>query len=195
MIGTVRRYRFTVDQYHRMGEARIFSPDCRVELIDGEIFKMSPINPWHAGVVNRLTHRLITALGDRAVVHVQNPTIVDRRSEPEPDLMLLRPRADFYGTAHPTPEDALLVVEVAHTSLAHDQRRKLPLYARTGVREVWIVNRQADAVDVFRGPSPRGYQDHVRHGRGQDVAPAAFPDVRLPASDILGPPPAPDGSG
>jgi Uma2 family endonuclease len=191
MIGAVKRYRFTVDQYHRMGEAGIFSPDCRVELIDGEIFEMSPINPWHSGVVNWLNHRFVTGLGGRAVVHIQNPTIVDRRSEPQPDLMLLTPRADFYRTAHPTPEDALLVIEVAETSLAHDRRRKLPLYARTGVSEVWIVNRRADAIDVFRAPSATGYATPLRRSRGEEVVPAAFPDLRLSVDDILGPPSAP----
>jgi Uma2 family endonuclease len=143
-------------------------------------------------VVNWLNHRFVTGLGGRAVVHVQNPTIVDRRSEPQPDLMLLKPREDFYRTAHPTPEDALLGVEVAHTSLAHDRRRKLPLYARTGLSEVWIVNRRADAVGVSRGPSPQGYRDQFRCGRGEELAPSAFPDLRFSVDDILGSPP-PDG--
>ena len=133
-----------------------------------------------------LVHRFATELSGRAIVHPQNPTIVDRRSELQPDLMLLAPREDFYRTAHPTPADALLVVEVANTSLAHDRRRKLPLYARTGVAEVWIVNRRADAVDVFRDPSPDGYRDQFRRGRGEHVAPSAFPDLRLSVDDILG---------
>ena len=194
MIEAAQRYRFTVDQYHRMDEAGIFSPDCRVELINGEIFEMSPINPWHSGVVNRLTHRFVTGLGDRAVVHVQNPTISDHRSEPQPDVMLLKPRDDFYGTTHPTPEDALLVVEVSETSLAHDRRRKLPLYARVGVVETWIVNRRADAIDVFRDPSPTGYRQQLRRVRGEDIAPAAFPDLRLSVDDILGRPAAPSNN-
>ena len=101
--------------------------------------------------------------------------------------MLLEPREDFYRTAHPTPAEALLVVEVANTSLAHDRRRKLPLYARTGVLEVWIVNRRADAVDVFRGPTHQGYREQFRRGRGDDVSPSAFPDLRLSVDDILGP--------
>jgi Uma2 family endonuclease len=194
MIGTVKRYRFTVEQYHRMGKARIFHPDCRVELINGEIFEMSPIDPWHSGIVNWLTHRFITGLGGRAIVPVQNPTIVDRHSEPQPDLMLVAPREDFYRTAHPTPQDTLLVVEVATTSLGHDRRRKVPLYARTGVPEVWIVNRRADAVDVFRDPSAGGYRDRFRRGRGEYVAPSAFPDLRLSVDELLGPasPPALD---
>ena len=135
-----------------------------------------------------LNHRFSTGLSGRAIVNVQNPTIVDRRSEPQPDLMLLVPREDFYRTAHPTPENALLVVEVANTSLAHDRRRKLPLYARTGVSEVWIVNRRADAVDVFRDPSPDGDRDQFRRGRGEHIAPSAFPDLRLLVDDIIGPP-------
>jgi Uma2 family endonuclease len=180
------RYRFTVDQYHQMAEAGIFHPECRVELIDGEIFEMSPIDPWHSGVVNRLNHRFVTGLGDRAVVHVQNPVGLDARSEPQPDLMLLRPRPDFYGTGHPGPEHAFLLVEVANTSLRHDRGRKLPLYARTGVPEVWIVNRQADAVEIFREPSGRGYRVQDIRRRGQQLAPAAFPDLRLTVDDVLG---------
>ena len=186
MAAAVERYRFTVDQYHRMAEAGIFHPECRVELVDGEIFEMSPIDPWHAGVVNWLTHRFVTSRGERAVVHVQNPVGLDPRSEPQPDLMLLRPREDFYRTQHPGPEHAFLLVEVASTSLRHDRGRKLPLYARTGVPEVWIVNRQADAVEVFRGPSTTGYQEHETRRRGAAIAPAACPDVRLRVADILG---------
>lgn len=180
------RYRFTVEQYHQMGDLGIIDPDCRVELINGEVFVMSPVNPWHAGVVNRLTHRFAAGLAGRAVVHVQNPVVADKRSEPQPDVMLLRPRADFYGTAHPNPEDSLLLVEVADTSLPRDRRLKLPLYARTGVPEAWIVNRRADAVDVFRDPTPEGYRVRERRGRGADLAPLAFPDFRLTVDDILG---------
>ncbi len=187
MIGTVKRYRFTVDQYHRMGKAEIFHPECRVELVNGEIFEMSPIDPWHSGIVMWLTHRFSSGLSGRAIVSVQNPAIVDPRSEPQPDLMLLKPRADFYRRAHPTPEDALLIVEVANASLAHDLRRKLPLYARTSVTEVWIVNRRADAVDVFRSPSVDGYREHLIRGRGDHVTPAAFPDLRLAVDELLGP--------
>ncbi len=192
MIGAVRRYRFTVDQYHRIGALGIIPPECRVELIDGQIFRMSPIGPWHSGVVNRLTRWFVTGLGERAVVHVQNPTIVDKRSEPQPDIMLLAPRADFYGTAHPTPRDTLLVVEVAETSLAHDRRRKLPLYARSGVMEAWIVDHRADAIDVFREPSANGYAVEIQRRRGDHVAPLAFPELRLAVSEVLGAPDAPE---
>ncbi len=180
------RYRFTVDQYHRMGEVGIFHPERRVELVDGEIYEMTPVDPWHAGVVNWLNHCFATALRDRAVVHVQNPTGLDERSEPQPDVMLLEPRADFYRTAHPTPDETLLLIEVANTSLPHDRGRKLPIYARTGVPEVWIVNRRAESVEVCRGPSASGYSQHDVVRRGMHIAPAAFPDCRLSVDDILG---------
>jgi len=136
--------------------------------------------------VNRLTERFVIALAGRAVTHVQNPTEVDRYSEPQPDIMLLRPRADFYGTAHPTPADALLLVEVADTSLRHDRVRKLPLYARREVSEVWIVNRRAEAVEVFRDPIRGRYRVEEQRRRGQTVTPAAFPDLVIAVSDILG---------
>jgi len=186
MAVAAQRYRFTVDQYHRIGEAGIIDPDCRVELVNGEIFEMSPIDPWHAGTVNFLGNHLATGLAGRAIVRVQNPTEVDPRSEPQPDVMLLRPRADFYRAAHPRPGDTLLIIEVSDTSLRHDRRRKLPAYARAGVPEVWIISRPADAFEVFREPSKQGYREHRTFRRGERLAPAAFPDLELAVDDILG---------
>lgn len=186
MAVALQPYRFTVEQYHQMGDAGIFPEDCRVELVDGEIFEMPKPGPWHSGTVNRLNHYFVTALAGRAIVHVQNPTELDRYSEPLPDVMLLKPRADFYGTAHPRPEDALLLVEVSDTSLRHDRVRKLPIYARTGVPEYWIVNREADAIEIFRSPSREGYREVFRRGRGESVSPSAFPDLILAVDDLLG---------
>jgi Uma2 family endonuclease len=145
-----------------------------------------PIDPWHAGVVNRLVHRFVTDLGERAVVHVQNPVGLDARSEPQPDVMLLEPRKDFYGTAHPWAEHAFFLVEVASTSLRYDRGRKRPLYAGASVSGVWIVNRRADAVEVFRGPSGGSYTEEEIRRRGQFLTPAAFPDLRLSVDDVLG---------
>ena len=187
-VKTVRRYRFTVDQYHRMGDAGIFHPDCRVELINGQIFEMSPIDPWPAGVVDWLTYQFTKRLQGLALVRVQNPATLDRYSEPQPDVMLIEPRADFYRMSHPTPDETLLVIEVSNTSLRHDLRRKVPLYARRQVSEVWVVNRHADAVDVFRVPTPEGYDVQFRRGRGESLTPAAFPDVSLSVDELLGPP-------
>lgn len=178
--------RFTVDEYHRMAEAGIFSEDDRVELIDGEIVEMTAIGSRHAACVNRLIRLLSDQFRTLAVVSAQNPVRLGTYSEPQPDLALLRPRADFYASAHPGPGDTLLVIEVAETSLPFDRQIKLPLYARTGVPEVWIANLSEEAIEVHRQPSPDGYRDVSRRTRGEHVSPAAFPDVTLAVAEILG---------
>ncbi len=114
--GHVPRRRFTIDEYHRMAAAGVLSEDDRVELLDGEIVQMSPIGSPHAGCVDRLTALFTRRLRSRAIVRVQSPIVLDRRSEPQPDLALLAPRPDFYATAHPRPRDVLLVIEVMDAS-------------------------------------------------------------------------------
>ncbi len=152
------RYRFTVEEYERMGATGVLGPDDRVELIDGEIVAMAPIGSPHAGCVNRLTHLLSTLAGGRAVVQVQNPVRLDARSEPQPDLALLRPRADFYAAGHPGPADVLLVVEVADTTLDYDLGVKVPLYAGAGIPATWVVDLSGGVVHAFSEPGPGGYQ-------------------------------------
>ena len=115
------RHRLTVTDFHRMGEAGIFHEDARVELIEGDIIDMAPIGSSHAGVVKRLARLLMQGVGDKAIVSVQDPVILGPRSEPEPDIALLRPREDYYTRAHPTPGDILLIVEVAESSLTYDR--------------------------------------------------------------------------
>src|ERR671938_544657 len=131
---------FSVDEYYRMGEAGILTEDDRVELIEGEIIEMSPIGSRHAACVNRLNTLLGRHLRQTAIVSVQNPIRLDAYSEPEPDVALLRPRADYYESGHPTPADALLIVEVADTSADYDRIIKLPLYAKAGIPEAWLVD-------------------------------------------------------
>jgi Uma2 family endonuclease len=128
----VQRRLFTVEEYHRMAEAGILSEDDRVELIEGELVTMSPIGSRHAACVARLT-ALLFPVGGRGILWVQNPIRLGARSEPQPDVALLRYRPDFYASAHPGPEDVLLVVEVAETSADADRSLKIPLYARYGI--------------------------------------------------------------
>jgi Uma2 family endonuclease len=154
-----RRYRLTVADYHRMGEVGILHEDARVELIEGEIINMPPIGSLHAGTVNYAAYLLIQACGEQAIVATQNPVFLDLHSEPQPDIALLRPRADFYRISHPAPADVLLVVEVADTSLAYDTQIKLPLYARHGIPEVWLVDLDNRQLIVHRLPTPDGFQD------------------------------------
>ena len=150
------RHLISVDAFHRMGETGILGPRDRVELIDGEIIDMSPIGVLHAAIVARLASHFSQRLGPIGVVWCQNPLRLDDISEPEPDIAILRPRADFYMTAHPGAADVLLVIEVADTSLAYDLGTKVPLYARHGIPEVWVIDAATRHTRVFRRPVGNG---------------------------------------
>jgi Uma2 family endonuclease len=147
------RHLISADAFHRMGETGILGPGDRVELIDGEIIDMSPIGVLHAALVARLASWFSQTLGRSAVVWCQNPLRLDDLSEPEPDIAILRPRADFYTTSHPGPADVLLVIEVSDTSLAYDLGTKVPLYARHGIPEVWVIEAATRLTRVFRDPA------------------------------------------
>jgi Uma2 family endonuclease len=179
-------YRFTVEDYHRMAEAGILGRDDRVELIEGQIVEMPPIGSPHGGTVNALLYLFSKAVRDEAIVGVQNPVRLSDISEPEPDLMLLRPRPDFYRDSHPTPADVLLLVEVADTSAAYDRSVKLPLYARVGVPEYWLVDLERGVLEVYRSPAGDGYAEVQELGAGARVAPASLPDAELDVGEILG---------
>jgi Uma2 family endonuclease len=148
----VRRHRLTVEQYHRMGEAGVFEPEARVELIEGEVIDMAPIGSRHWSMVSRLTRMLVAATGDRAVVSVQQSLRLSRNTEPEPDIALLKPRADFYASALPTGADALLVIEVADTTLQFDLQTKARLYATHGVPHYWVIDVAAARVHLHSAP-------------------------------------------
>jgi Uma2 family endonuclease len=181
------RHAFTVEEWHRMGETGLLGDDARMELLDGEVIEMSPIGSRHAGCVNRLTSMLVHAVGDRAVVAVQNPVGLDDRSEPVPDVAVLRPRDDAYSLSHPQPGDVVLLVEVADSSLAFDRGRKALAYARAGVAEVWVVDLAGETVEVMRSPRPDGYGRIVVAGRGGRVDIERFDAAVLAVEDILGP--------
>jgi len=187
MEATKQRRRFTVDDYYRMAETGILLPDERVELIEGQVVVVPPIGSPHAWSVDSLTRVLVPAVGDRAIVRVQGPVRIDEYSEPEPDLSLLRPGPERYHASHPTPEDVLLVVEVAHTRALHDRSVKLPLYARAGIPEYWIVDLGREVVEVYRSPEAGTYASSYEARAGTTIAPEAFPDVALDAGVILKP--------
>ena len=177
---------FTVAEYHRMGEAGIFSEDDRVELIEGEIVEMTPIGSRHQASVDRLSELFFGQLAGQAVLRVQGPIRLGERSEPQPDLTVLRRRADFYAAAHPAPQDVLLVVEVAETSAMYDREVKVPLYARAGIPEVWLVDLAGARVEVYRHPSPQGYREIRTARRGDRVASEAVSPLELAVDDVLG---------
>ena len=152
-----RPHRLTVADYYRMAEVGLLAPDARVELIDGEIIDMAPPGSSHAGTVDYLLSVLATAARDRANVRVQNPVRLSRYSEPQPDLTLLRLREDFYRAHHPLAEDVFLIVEVAASSLRFDRRKKVPLYARHGVPEFWLVDLGGRRLIRYRSPEQGAY--------------------------------------
>ena len=152
------RHRLDVDAYYKMAEAGILTPGDRVELIDGEIIDLNPIGSPHAGKTNQLARLFAKAAADGHVLtSVQNPLRLDAYNEPEPDLMLLRPRADDYETSHPGAADVFLLVEVSDSSLSYDRGAKLALYARFGVAEVWIIDIAGSAVEIYRQPKEGAY--------------------------------------
>jgi Uma2 family endonuclease len=169
-----------------MAEAGVFTADDRVELIDGEVLEMSPIESKHAACVARLTSLFSHRVGGAAIVSVQNPVQFGEHSEPQPDLALLRPRPDFYASAHPTAEDVLLLIEVAESSMEYDRQVKVPLYARTGIPEMWLVGLARDQITEQRDPTTDGYRMIQVLGRGNAISPAAFPHLDIAVANILG---------
>lgn len=179
--------RFTVSEYHRMAEAGILGEDDSVELINGQLYVMSPIGSQHAACVRRLSRLFFQHTGPDALVSVQNPIFIDPDSEPEPDVALLKPRDDDYAARHPRPEEVLLVVEVAGSSLTFDQKTKLPVYARAGIPEVWIVALDEDRLYVYRQPEAGRYAEPTTVDRGDTLTVQALPDAGpFTVEEILG---------
>jgi hypothetical protein len=180
------RRRFTRAEYNRMGEVGILTRRDRVELIRGEIITMSPQGRRHRAFIDNLAERLIVALTGRAIVSVQMPIALSDDTEPEPDLQLLRRRPVPYKDREAFADDALLLIEVAETSLAYDRSTKLRLYAAAGIPEYWVVDCRAESIEVHRAPHPDGYRDVTRvAGPGATITPLAFPDVALPLAEIF----------
>lgn len=181
----VQPRRFTREEYRRLLEAGVIQEDERVELIEGTVVEMSPIGSQHAAVVKKLNALFHQALEGGALVGVQDPIKLSPFSEPQPDLVLLRRRSDFYAQDHPGPEDILLLVEVAEASLAYDRQVKLPLYAQAGIPEVWLVNIGERKVEVYRHPSGESYLEVRELGPKDVLSPMAFPQVSFEVEETL----------
>jgi Uma2 family endonuclease len=178
------RRRFTGEEFHRMAEAGILHEHERVELIGGEILKMNPIGGRHAACVREINRLLGRQVGDELRVDVQSPMRLEEQGEPQPDLAVIRARD--YGDSLPTPEDVLLVIEVADPSLSYDREVKLPLYARSGIAEVWLVDLNAYAIERHTEPSENGYRLLRRAGRGETLESVVLPTLTLPVDAALG---------
>jgi len=184
-IEAIRRP-FTVDEYDRMVEVGILGKEDHVELIEGEILEMSPIGWRHAACVDRATALLVPALVGKAIVRVQGPIRLGDYTKPQPDLILLEPRKDYYAAQGAVTRNALLVIEVSDSSIRYDRGLKLSVYAMHGVSEVWIEDLTADTLLVFREPSGAEYKTNLTLQRADSISPLAFPDLRLSVSDLLG---------
>jgi len=179
------RHRLDAGAYYRMAEAGILAEPHRVELIDGDIIDMAAIGSPHAAATNRLVRAFSKAVAEGpTLMSVQSPLRLDAYNEPQPDVILLRPRADDYRAGHPTAADVLLLVEVAETSLAYDRSVKLPLYAKFHVAEVWIVDLVGLAVEVYRQPKDGAYASRERLAEGS-LSPALTPGVTLDVAALL----------
>lgn len=186
MTAALQRHPFTINEYHRMRDARIFAEDDRIELIDGEIIKMAPIGPRHAACVDRLLNFLIRKLGEAAIARSQNPIELSDHSEPQPDIALVKFREDFYAEAHPTPDDILIAIEVADTTAENDRQIKIPSYARAEIQEVWLIDLPSDRIEIYTQPNSGIYQEVRTVLRGQKIISPAFPNLKLKADDVLG---------
>jgi Uma2 family endonuclease len=183
MAVQIGRHHFTVHDYARMRESGILSEDDRVELLDGEVYTMSPIGPLHVAIVNRLTKLLVRLSGDEAVVSVQNPIRLHDYSEPEPDFAVLRVRDD--DTTLATVVDVLLLIEVADSSLVYDREQKLPRYAEAGIGEVWIIDVEQQLIEQYTQPLQAKYTQVNIIMYGRSITSAMFPAITLTTDRIL----------
>ena len=186
MAVDVKRRLFTVDEYYKMAEAGIFTEDDRVELLAGEIVMMGPLESQRSGTGMFLSDFFSSRLVRKAIISPRLPVRLSDYSEVQPDIALLRFRADFFRKSHPGPQDVYLLVEVGDASIAYAWEVRKRLYALVGIPEVWLVDLQAEHIEVYRKPSGQGYADVRILGRGSEVTPAAFPDVTVRVDEVLG---------
>ena len=181
----ISRKRFTADEYQRMGQVGILSEDDRVELIDGEVLAMTPIGARHAACVDSATRAMVIGAGDSAIVRVQSSVRLNLYTEPEPDVVLLRPRADFYASRHPGPADILLIIEIADSSIEYDEDVKTQIYAESGVPEYWVADLHANLAWCYSAPHEGTYRNRQQFRRGQTIAPQMLPQCPVAVDQLL----------
>jgi Uma2 family endonuclease len=180
-----RKHLTNLDEWRRLGEAAIFPPDSRLELIEGEILEMAPIGFNHASHVMRLINFFAPLTAGKAIVNAQNPLQLGDLSEPEPDFMLLKPNPDFYSSRHPVADDVLLLIEVADSSLAFDQNQKQRLYALHRIPEYWLLNLNDNCLEVYRRPRGDLYEEKTTLRGDDSVVLSQLLDITIPLSEIL----------
>ena len=176
---------FTIDEYIALAEAGILGPEERVELIDGVVITMPPIGNSHNASVDKSNRNLVISVGTRGIVRTQGSIALNDRTMPQPDLVLLRDRTDFYASQRAGPDDVLLLIEVSDSSAHYDRNVKLPRYAEAGIPEVWIAVIPERIIEVHTEPVDGRYTQMRTFRPGDTIAPGCFPDISLPVSDIL----------
>jgi len=177
-------HRFSVDEYQLMGEVGILSEDSRVELFDGEVVSINPIGEQHLRNVNRLTRLLVFSVGSSAIVSIQNPIVLSQHDEPQPDVVVLRSTFDQHP-GKPVPDDVLLLIEIADSTLVYDRDLKLPRYAGSGIPEAWIVDLNARTVTRYTEPTDQGYRVATVFRPGERISSTTEPTLSLVVNDIL----------
>jgi len=177
----------SVAEYHKMAEVGILSRKDKVELILGEIFYRSPIGSKHQATIDRLNRIFSRIFSDQTILRIQGPVQLENHSEPEPDLLLLKPKEDFYASQHPQAKDVLLLIEVADSSAAFDREVKLPLYAQAGIPEYWIIDLNLHQIEVYHSPEGNTYHSKTILSAADKVSCLAFPTSEFPVSDLIGP--------
>jgi Uma2 family endonuclease len=179
------RKKFTIEEFQLMADSGIIPEDERVELIEGEIIEMGKIGRRHAAIVRRLISLLTQKLGNFAIIDAQNPIELGIYSQPQPDISLLRRRDDYYESGHPKPEDIFLLIEVADSSLEFDREIKIPLYWKSNITEVWIVDINNQLLEVYRQPNSEGYQSKQTYQKGDMISPLAFANTQIAVTNIF----------
>ena len=185
MLAQRKTRKFTPDEYQWMGRVGILCPDERVELLDGVVVIMSPMGPRHNKYVNSTAEWFTVRANDRFHVWAQSSIRLPNNSEPELDVVLLKRRADGYETRLPGADDVLLLIEAADSSIDDDRDRKIPMYARAGIAEVWLEDLTTNEITVHRDPVKGEYQSVQTIGPGNTIAPLALPDLVLRYEDIF----------
>ena len=176
--------RWTRAEYDQLIELGVLGPEDHVELIEGEILVMSSEGPVHSAEIGVLADLLNGAFDDRVWIRLGNPVVIDDHSEPEPDLLVIKGTPRDFRKRHPSPEEALLVVEVSHSSLSFDLGRKRKLYARARVAEYWVLDLVNECLHVHRSPKGDRFASVKRLEPGDSVRPLrGSADVKI--SDIF----------
>ncbi len=179
------KYRLNVEQYYKMAEVGILGIEQRTELIEGEIIEMSAIGTKHAICVSNLSELLTLRTIQIAHVRQQNPVHLSDRSEPQPDIALVKRPSSLYADCHPTPDDIFLLIEVSDSTLKYDREVKIPLYAKAGISEVWIANIEEQIFEVYKSPNQDRYEQVQNYGKGEMISMSMFTDIAIAVDEVF----------